>query len=218
MIVLMAIGELDTEPAGGTNLLPVVKKLTFTKRSFGTLDQRKPGTVASVRENGRTIVCYIGIGSNREDPVSNCLKSIELISALEHVKISRRSSLYRTEPVGVQNQAWFINCVLEIETKQKSSILLGMLQHIENEMGRTRKERWGPRIIDLDILFYGQEIIREESLSIPHPELHTRRFVLVPMNEIAPYVIHPSFGVSMKGLLGRLQDTSAVELIRHREQ
>jgi 2-amino-4-hydroxy-6-hydroxymethyldihydropteridine diphosphokinase len=171
-----------------------------------------------VREDGRTIVCYIGIGSNREDTVSNCLKSIELISALEHVKISRMSSLYRTEPVGVQNQAWFINGVLEIETKQKSSILLGMLQNIENAMGRMRKKRWGPRIIDLDILFYGQEIIREENLSIPHPELHTRRFVLVPMNEIAPYVIHPSFGISMKGLLDRLQDTSAVELIRHREQ
>jgi len=173
--------------------------------------------VASVREDGRTVVCYIGIGSNREDPVSNCLKSIELISVLEYVKISRMSSLYRTEPVGVQNQAWFVNGVLEIETKQKSSILLDMLQNIENAMGRMRKERWGPRIIDLDILFYGQEIIREENLSIPHPELHTRRFVLVPMNEIAPYVIHPSFGISMKGLLDRLQDTSAVELIRHRE-
>jgi 2-amino-4-hydroxy-6-hydroxymethyldihydropteridine diphosphokinase len=174
--------------------------------------------VVNVREDGRTVICYIGIGSNREDRVSNCLKSSKLIEALEHVKISRKSSLYKTEPVGVRNQAWFVNGVLEIETKQKSSVLLDMLQNIENVMGRIREERWGPRIIDLDILLYGQEIIREEHLSIPHPELHARRFVLVPMNEIAPYVIHPAFGISMKGLLDRLQDTSEVELIRHGKQ
>jgi len=80
-------------------------------------------------------------------------------------------------------------------------------------MGRIRGERWGPRTIDLDILFYGQEIIKEKNLFIPHPELHRRRFVLIPMYEIAPYVIHPAFGISIKGLLGRLQDESRVEVL-----
>ena len=94
-----------------------------------------------------------------------------------------------------------------------ASTLLRILQKIENDMGRVRKERWGPRTIDLDILLYGQEIIAEDDLIIPHPELHKRRFVLVPMCEIAPYAIHPSYGISMMGLLNRLEDLNAVELL-----
>ncbi len=77
-------------------------------------------------------------------------------------------------------------------------------------MGRQPAEKWGPRVIDLDILFYGQEIIREDDLTIPHPELHKRRFVLEPLNEIAPYIIHPVYGISVKGLLDRLEGSGAV--------
>ncbi len=166
-----------------------------------------------MREDGRSIVCFIGIGSNVADPVSNCLESIDRIAAFARSKITKRSSLYWTEPVGVTDQDWFVNCVVEIETKQKASTLLEILQKIENVMGRVRKERWGPRTIDLDILLYGQDIITEDTLIVPHPGLHMRRFVLVPMCEIASYVIHPSYGVSMMGLLNRLEDLSAVELL-----
>lgn len=154
----------------------------------------------------------MGIGSNKGNPVRHCLDSIEYISSLEDVKVLRKSSLYRTEPVGFKEQDWFINCVAEIKTQQTPHTLLQMLQQIEDRMGRMRNKKWGPRIIDLDILLYGQEIVVDENLYIPHPELHLRRFVLVPLNEIASYAIHPMFGVSIKGLLDRLEDFSRVEL------
>jgi len=91
--------------------------------------------------------------------------------------------------------------------------LLQALLQIEQEMGRVRTIRWGPRIIDLDILLFGQEVLQEEDLVIPHPELHRRRFVLVPLLELASYAIHPAFGVSIRGLMQRLQDDSRVERI-----
>jgi 2-amino-4-hydroxy-6-hydroxymethyldihydropteridine diphosphokinase len=166
-----------------------------------------------VRKDGRSVVCFIGLGSNIADPVSNCLESVDRIAAFSRSKVLKRSSLYWTEPVGMTEQEWFVNAVVEIETKYRASTLLEILQKIEDDMGRVRNERWGPRIIDLDILLYGQEIISEGDLIVPHPELHKRRFVLVPLCEIASYVIHPSYGVSMKGLLDRLDDTNAVELI-----
>jgi len=122
----------------------------------------------------------------------------------------RRSSLYKTEPVGGKDQPWFVNCVVEVRTVLKPRLLLSELKKIESDMGRQPAEKWGPRVIDLDILFYGQEIIREDDLTIPHPELHKRRFVLEPLNEIAPYIIHPVFGISVKGLLDRLEGSGAV--------
>jgi len=127
--------------------------------------------------------------------------------------VLRRSSLYRTEPVGVEAQDWFVNGVVELRTDFPALQLLKALQWIERSMGRERTERWGPRVIDIDILLFGQEIVNSESLVIPHPEMHRRRFVLEPMNEIAPYVIHPLYGVSMRGLLDRLEDHHAVERI-----
>ncbi len=166
-----------------------------------------------MREDERSIVCFIGIGSNVADPVSNCLESIERISLFSHIRITKKSSLYRTEPVGLKEQEWFVNGVIEIKTKYTATTLLKVLQQIEKDMGRIREERWGPRTIDLDILFYGQEVIKEKDLSVPHPELHKRRFVLIPMYEVAPYVIHPAFGISIKGLLNRLQDESRVEVL-----
>lgn len=167
-----------------------------------------------MREDGQSVVCFIGIGSNVADPVSNCLESIDRIASCSSSMITRRSSLYRTEPVGVSDQEWFVNCVIEIKTLNRASTLLEILQRIENDMGRVRRERWGPRTIDLDILLYGQDIVDEDGLTIPHPELHTRRFVLIPMCEITPYVVHPSYGISMTGLLNRLEDLSAVELLK----
>jgi 7,8-dihydro-6-hydroxymethylpterin-pyrophosphokinase len=91
--------------------------------------------------------------------------------------------------------------------------LLKAMQWVEQALGRVRTEKWGPRTIDIDLLLFGQEIIGIGDLIIPHAEMHKRRFVLVPMNEIAPYVIHPLYGVSMKGLLDRLEDDLAVERI-----
>lgn len=159
------------------------------------------------------VIAYLGIGSNLGDPVKNCRDAIRELSSLKNIQVLRRSSLYRTEPVGDTPQDWFVNGVVEIRTTFTAQQLLKALQWVEQALGRERAGKWGPRTIDLDILLFGQEIIGTESLALPHPEMHKRRFVLVPMNEIAPYAIHALFGVSMKGLLDRLEDNHAVDRI-----
>ncbi|MEA2014280.1 MAG: 2-amino-4-hydroxy-6-hydroxymethyldihydropteridine diphosphokinase, partial [Thermodesulfobacteriota bacterium] len=123
----------------------------------------------------------------------------------------RHSSLYSTQPVGFEEQDWFVNGVVEIRSILGPRALMNVMQGVEDEMGRNRGERWGARIIDIDILLYGQFVTEEEGLVIPHAELHKRRFALVPLSEIAPCAIHPAYGVSVKGLLDRLQDKNKVE-------
>jgi 2-amino-4-hydroxy-6-hydroxymethyldihydropteridine diphosphokinase len=129
------------------------------------------------------------------------------------LKVLRMSSLYRSEPVGFREQDWFVNAVAEIRTVLTAPDLLKALQRIEQAMGRENGQRGGPRVMDLDLLLYSQDVVQEQDLIIPHPQIHRRRFVLVPFQEIAPYVIHPAFGISIQGLLDRLQDDSKVELI-----
>ena len=159
------------------------------------------------------VIGYIGIGSNLGQPAEHCLEALKNIASVSGIKLLRRSSLYRTEPVGLKNQDWFVNVVAEVRTSLSPRELLQTLTDIEQKMGRVRKTHWGPRIIDLDILLFGQEVVHEVDLIIPHPELHKRRFVLVPLNELASYAIHPAFGVSINGLMQRLQDESIVERI-----
>lgn len=161
-------------------------------------------------ESSRRVICYVGVGSNTGDPVGNCREALDRLSASETIEVLRRSSLYRTEPVGIKDQPWFINAVVEVRTTLEAHALLGVLRGIEERMGRVRTEKGGPRVIDLDILLYGERVIRDETLCVPHPEMHKRRFVLVPLMEIASYLIHPVYGVSIRGLLGRLSDDSAV--------
>ena len=157
------------------------------------------------------VICFLGIGSNIGDAAANCAAAVKRISDVDGVRALRCSSLYKTQPVGFEEQDWFVNGVVEIRTMLGPLSLMNAMQGVENEMGRYRGEKWGPRIIDIDILLYGQAIIEEEGLVIPHAELHKRRFVLVPLNEIASCAIHPVFGVSAKGLLDRLQDKNKVE-------
>ena len=159
------------------------------------------------------IICYIGMGSNLEKPVARCREATEYLSAIKGCRVLRHSSYYRTEPVGLLNQDWFINAVIEMRATLPAALLFEELQKIEKHMGRSKVAKWGPRIIDLDLLLYGQEVIQSADLTVPHPELHKRRFVLAPLCEIAPYVIHPAFGVSISGLMKRLQDKSHVELL-----
>jgi 2-amino-4-hydroxy-6-hydroxymethyldihydropteridine diphosphokinase len=135
-------------------------------------------------------VVHIGIGSNLGDRHNNCLKAITLLEA-EGVKVLKRSSLRETEPWGVKEQPRFMNMAVEAETDMTPRELLSLLKKIEDQMGRTRTVRWGPRTIDLDILFYGDMIIREPDLEIPHPLMHARDFVLEPLQEIAAQQVHP---------------------------
>ncbi len=157
----------------------------------------------------RSVIAYLGIGSNLGHPVMQCRRAVERISALD-IAVLRKSSLYQTEPVGYLEQDWFVNAAVEIRTTLRPRSLLDALQELEKSLGRVRTVKGGPRSIDIDILLYDREIIDEEGLSIPHPELHRRRFVLVPLAEIASYVIHPVFGISVRGLLDRLEDTKKV--------
>ena len=163
------------------------------------------------------VICFIGIGANLGRPADQCLEALERMQAVDGVHVLRRSSLYRTEPVGPREQDWFVNAVAEIRTVLPAGELLQALLAIEGEMGRRRDAPWGPRIIDLDLLLYGQEVIRAPGMVIPHPAFHKRRFALVPLHEIAPYVIHPAFGVSIRGLLDRLDDDHRVERLNRGE-
>jgi 2-amino-4-hydroxy-6-hydroxymethyldihydropteridine diphosphokinase len=163
-------------------------------------------------EGIRGIIAFIGIGSNMEKPADQCYEAIKRLSAVTGVRVLRCSSLYRTEPVGLPDQDWFINTVAEIRTFISPSELFEALKEIERQMGRKEGPKWGPRIIDLDILLYGQEVVQEEGLRIPHPELHRRRFVLEPLCELASYAVHPAFNVSIRGLMARLEDPALVEL------
>lgn len=158
------------------------------------------------------VIAFIGIGANMERPAEMCRTAVGELAETQGVRLLRTSSFYRTEPVGPQEQEWFINAVAEIRTGLPPGLLLKSLKEIEWRLGRTEGVKWGPRVIDLDILLYGQEVIREGELVIPHPELHRRRFVLVPLCELSSYAIHPAFGVSVRGLLDRLTDPACVDL------
>ncbi len=162
-----------------------------------------------------THTAYIGIGSNLSDPDNNCVEAIVRISALRDVTIAAKSALYKTEPVGYIDQEWFINAAIKIETQLSPQELLSVLINIEKEMGRIRKEKWGPRLIDLDLLFYDDLILDEKGLNLPHPEIQKRKFVLAPMTEIAESHIHPTLKKPMKTLLHELTDDSVVKVVNN---
>jgi 2-amino-4-hydroxy-6-hydroxymethyldihydropteridine diphosphokinase len=133
---------------------------------------------------------YIGIGSNLGDRQANCLKAIAFLTQAGQ-SVLKQSSLYETDPWGKKDQPRFINMAVEIETNLKPQGLLLLLKEIENNMGRVYTTRWGPRLIDLDILLYEDLVITEEELQIPHPRMHERAFVLQPLAEICPEKVHP---------------------------
>jgi 2-amino-4-hydroxy-6-hydroxymethyldihydropteridine diphosphokinase/CDP-diacylglycerol--serine O-phosphatidyltransferase len=135
---------------------------------------------------------YIGLGSNIGNRVKNLRSAIRRIKRHEDINILRRSSFYKTKPAGgPTEQRDFLNGVLEITTDLSPIELLEFLQSVEIDMGRVRTEKWGPRKIDLDIVLYGGRIVEADNLQIPHPRLHEREFVLKPLAEIAPELIHP---------------------------
>lgn len=143
---------------------------------------------------------YISIGSNVGDRVENCRTAIEELNGAKGVSVVRVSSFYETEPWGRADQGPFVNCVVEISAVGSPDMLLVLLKEIERRMGRggretgradSKNEHWGPRVIDLDIVLYGDCTVRKEGLVIPHPLAAGRAFVLVPLNEIAPDVTYP---------------------------
>jgi 2-amino-4-hydroxy-6-hydroxymethyldihydropteridine diphosphokinase len=151
------------------------------------------------------------LGTNKGERSTNVAVALRFIEE-NCGSITRFSSIYETAPWGKTDQSSFLNQVIEINTTLTSRQLLDQLLSIETNMGRTRKEKWEPRLIDLDILFFNSEVHKEVGLTIPHPHLHERRFTLVPLNEILSDFRHPVFALTVKELLEQLSDNSSVTL------
>jgi 2-amino-4-hydroxy-6-hydroxymethyldihydropteridine diphosphokinase len=154
---------------------------------------------------------YLSLGSNVGDRAKNLR---DAIAALDHVRtrVVRVSSVYETEPVDYLHQPCFLNCAVEAETELGASDLLHALRGIEAQMGSKKLIAKGPRLIDIDILLYGNEVIDTPELEVPHPRMHLRRFVLEPLAEIAPNVQHPVSRLSISELFARTPDKSVVRL------
>ena len=150
---------------------------------------------------------YIGVGSNLGDRAGNCLRGIDAIDRSMECCVEIYSPLYETEPVGYEDQGWFVNGAAKIRTYLDPAGLLARLRAIEREMGRKPTGiPFGPRVLDFDILLFEDFILKIEHLTIPHPEMHKRRFVLIPLADIAPDVVHPVLKKTILTLLANLKD------------
>ena len=152
---------------------------------------------------------FLLLGSNLDDPEKNLLLTIKKINELAG-RVDKMSSIYSTEPWGVRDQPEFLNQVVKIETDFPPQTLLNVLQEIESQIGRRKAGKWGPRKIDIDILFYNSLITEGPTLTIPHPGIPDRRFTLVPLSEIAPRFRHPKLHLTCQQLLLECKDPSRV--------
>ena len=151
-------------------------------------------------------IAYISVGSNIGDKIANCRAGIEGLCASGKSSVLRRSGYYRTSPVDFEDQDWFVNAVVEIETILGPQALLGEIKDIQSRAGRKADPiRFGPRILDLDIVFYNTVVIHGDGLEIPHPRMHKRRFVLRPICDIDPSIVHPVLKKDMHTLLNEIE-------------
>lgn len=157
---------------------------------------------------------FISIGSNMGDKYANCIRGIEHINKLHKTEVVQIANFYRTEPVDYKDQDWFVNSALKVETELDPQELMVSLKKIEQELGQYEKSvRFGPRIIDLDIIFYQDMVINTEKLTIPHPRMHKRCFVLKPLCDIASEIIHPVLGDSAKELLKDVENDHGQDVV-----
>jgi 2-amino-4-hydroxy-6-hydroxymethyldihydropteridine diphosphokinase len=156
---------------------------------------------------------YLSLGSNLDDRAANLNIAITGLAELGRVEIA--SSLYETEPVGFAAQPWFLNCAVKLSTEKMPKQLLSGVLDLERQMGRRRLEKKGPRIIDIDILLFGNSIIDTKELVVPHPAMHQRRFVLEPLVEIAPEVRHPVFKRTVRELRDALPPGQPVRRVEN---
>jgi 2-amino-4-hydroxy-6-hydroxymethyldihydropteridine diphosphokinase len=147
---------------------------------------------------------FIALGSNLGDREANIREAIRLAGEGGGLMVVKVSPLYESEPWGQEDQPRFVNAVMEARTGLKPHELLGYLKRIEAGMGREKAEKWGPRIIDLDIIFYGARVVKDEEIELPHPRAHERAFVMVPLSDIAPGLIDPLSGAPVSELAERL--------------
>ena len=159
-------------------------------------------------------MAYLGLGSNLGDRTALCRSALDELGRGEATELVATSSLYETSPWGKTDQEPFINAVASVSTILEPKALLDRLQEIETHRGgRRRRARWGPRTLDLDLLFFDDALVRLPGLTVPHPRMHERLFVLVPLEEIAPFVVHPALGRTVRDLRIGCPDRGTVELV-----
>ena len=169
---------------------------------------------ASVSE----VIAYLGLGTNLGDRWANLREALELLAAGPGLRLLRCSQVYETEPWGVAGQPRFLNCAAEVAVTLDPEALLVRCKDVEEWLGRLPGPRWGPRLIDVDILLYGTQVVDLPHLEIPHPRLHLRAFALVPLAELAPSALHPVLGQSIVELArnaegqGGVTPVGAIEL------
>jgi len=158
---------------------------------------------------------YLGLGSNLGNRYGNLQQAIKLISSNIEINLVNSSSIYETKPFGYLEQPNFLNMVIEINTSLNATELLRTLLNIEKDLGRIREKRWGPRIIDIDILLYGNEVIYSEELKVPHPFLCERLFVLIPLKEIFTGII-PNSPQSIEQIIIKLDKNKGEDVVKWR--
>ncbi len=154
------------------------------------------------------VTAYIAVGSNLGRRRANCCEGIRLLAETPGCRLSARAPCYRTAPVGFLDQDWFVNTAIRIETGLSPEALLSRLKDIEAKVGRrSGSVRYGPRVLDMDLLLFGKRVVDLPGLAVPHPRMHERRFVLVPFCDIDPAAVHPVLGETAQTLLERLDET-----------
>lgn len=164
----------------------------------------------------KTYSVFIGVGSNLGDRYKQVMAAALAVRGLPDTKYIWASSVYETDPYGKKDQPKFLNAVIQIETSLQPPDLLRALKAIESNLGRVSAERWGPREIDLDILVYDGYVHQDEIVQVPHPDLENRKFVLVPLREIAPDLVHPISGMTMEELANACRDSGRVQMTSYR--
>lgn len=169
---------------------PLISEVKVTvKKPWAPIRKHFDFVAVEITRKWHTV--YLSLGTNMGDKKKNLLEAIERIEKLENTKVTAQSTILETEPFGYTEQDMFLNACIEIKTLFTSQELLEKLLSIELKMGRVRTIKWGPRIIDIDILFFDDEIIQDKNLAVPHPWISERMFVLEPLCEIAPNLVHP---------------------------
>ncbi len=162
--------------------------------------------------SARMQTAFVGIGSNLDRPEAHVARAARELQALPDSRLLERSPLYRSAALGPAGQADYVNAVAMLETSLAPHRLLDGLQAIEHRHGRVRGERWGPRTLDLDLLLYGEQCIDTARLQVPHPEMHRRSFVLIPLYDIAPDLVVPGMG-AVSDLIASLSESGLCRLV-----
>ena len=162
-------------------------------------------------------IAYLSIGSNMGDRLETFRRAFEILGNNPQIDLLSCSSLYETDPVGYTEQDCFLNAVIKVQTTLNPEELLKTCMDVEQELGRKREKRWGPRTLDLDILLYNHENIESEILSVPHPRMHERGFVIIPLMELTPEIRLPNIDESLSELLEKSSDKKGVRLWKQKD-